>query len=858
MPLRVRVLSFSSQVPTANPRPCAAITFGQFEDYSVVVLANQNPPRAAFGVDSRTTCDGRIVFRDSAYNALSYLYDFGDGTTDTTAAPVHTYDTTGTYTVTLIVRNAFGTDTLVRTDYITIYPNLNLAAAPCQPAATQTFNNFGITRVQFSTIDNTTAGAVDGYKDYTCTNIARLKLDTTASLTVTTGSQNTEAVSAWIDYNADGQFDDTERLGSGTANATTPWTVFVSFPGTAVINRGLRMRVMSDLAQGGPGGGTPLQPCQNIRAGQAEDYAIVLLSTITQAPAANFYALNRNVCSGLIQFRDSSLRSPAHYLWSFGDGGTDTAANPSHQYTAAGTYTVTLVATNAIGSDTAVRTAYITYQPLAGLAAATCFPSYTTTPARVGFQSLTVNGTTVVATTTTPVSGTYTDRTCNVPVIQLGAGDSLSITSMSPQFDDSLAVYLDLNNDGAFTDNERILRHLTRTAQSMQGNTFQGAVLLPVSTPLDTVLRLRLVMSSNPMGRVATPLVCGANTAGAAVDIALRAVPAAPHAHFNTALASGCGLSLSFASTSTGAPNHYLWNFGDGTTDTTAAPSHTFPAAGVYIVHLTVANDQGTDSTMRTVTVVSQAVPALCTPQATAANGNLTDQGIISVTLQNQATGATVTHASANASIDPYLDRVCDDILSASVGNVVTVRVRPTQATQQFNRRYELYLDLNNDGDLPASERQGLPLNVQGNAEATLRLTVPVTAVSGLLRLRVIEYYNTGLTNTCTVINDGQAEDYGLFVDNAVASKPLVSTALTFGLAPNPAAQQVRLTADLPGASVARLTLIDATGRIVLTRTLNGTSVSESLDVTSLPSGVYQAVLTQGSQRALQRLVVEK
>ena len=46
--------------------------------------------------------------------------------------------------------------------------------------------------------------------------------------------------------------------------------------------------------------------------------------------------------------------------WSFGDGGTSTLQNPSHTYTAAGTYTVSLTATNAQGSDTATKTNYIT------------------------------------------------------------------------------------------------------------------------------------------------------------------------------------------------------------------------------------------------------------------------------------------------------------------------------------------------------------------------------------------------------------------------------------------------------------------------------------------------------------------
>ncbi len=41
--------------------------------------------------------------------------------------------------------------------------------------------------------------------------------------------------------------------------------------------------------------------------------------------------------------------------WTFGDGGTSTLQNPSHTYAAAGTYTVTLTAANAGGSDTETK-----------------------------------------------------------------------------------------------------------------------------------------------------------------------------------------------------------------------------------------------------------------------------------------------------------------------------------------------------------------------------------------------------------------------------------------------------------------------------------------------------------------------
>jgi len=80
-----------------------------------------------------------------------------------------------------------------------------------------------------------------------------------------------------------------------------------------------------------------------------------------QPPVAAFVG---NPTSGVapltVQFTDQSSGSPTGWSWAFGDGGTSTAQNPSHVYQNAGTYTVTLTATNAYGSDQEVKTNYIT------------------------------------------------------------------------------------------------------------------------------------------------------------------------------------------------------------------------------------------------------------------------------------------------------------------------------------------------------------------------------------------------------------------------------------------------------------------------------------------------------------------
>ncbi len=61
-----------------------------------------------------------------------------------------------------------------------------------------------------------------------------------------------------------------------------------------------------------------------------------------------------------VNFTDLSSGSPTSWSWNFGDGGTSTAQNPSHAYAAAGSYNVTLTATNACGSDGETKNGYIT------------------------------------------------------------------------------------------------------------------------------------------------------------------------------------------------------------------------------------------------------------------------------------------------------------------------------------------------------------------------------------------------------------------------------------------------------------------------------------------------------------------
>jgi len=86
----------------------------------------------------------------------------------------------------------------------------------------------------------------------------------------------------------------------------------------------------------------------------------------TSPPTANFTSNTTSAYPGEdIFFFDLSTHFPTSWSWSFPGGtpSTSTAKNPSVSYASPGTYDVTLIATNVAGSDTEVKTAYITITP---------------------------------------------------------------------------------------------------------------------------------------------------------------------------------------------------------------------------------------------------------------------------------------------------------------------------------------------------------------------------------------------------------------------------------------------------------------------------------------------------------------
>lgn len=74
--------------------------------------------------------------------------------------------------------------------------------------------------------------------------------------------------------------------------------------------------------------------------------------SILRLPEADFgFTPNRLTVS----FEDRSTGNPTSWFWNFGDGQTSTSRNPTHTYSEAGQYTVTLTVRNSVGEDSTSR-----------------------------------------------------------------------------------------------------------------------------------------------------------------------------------------------------------------------------------------------------------------------------------------------------------------------------------------------------------------------------------------------------------------------------------------------------------------------------------------------------------------------
>jgi len=115
---------FPTVVPTTEETglPTVQPTWQPVTEETTSPLPGQLSPVADF-TSSQTSGSGPLTvqFTDTSLNTPTMWYwDFGDGGADSSSSPSHTYTDPGMYTVSLTATNMYGTDTITRTDYITV------------------------------------------------------------------------------------------------------------------------------------------------------------------------------------------------------------------------------------------------------------------------------------------------------------------------------------------------------------------------------------------------------------------------------------------------------------------------------------------------------------------------------------------------------------------------------------------------------------------------------------------------------------------------------------------------------------------------------------------------------------------
>ena len=437
-------------------------------------------------------------------------------------------------------------------------------------------------------------------------------------LTVEIGNGvNNSLTKAWIDFNADGDFDDPNEevlfdsiTTASQANLTYgPLTAKVYIPANAKVGP-TRMRVSTGSRADVP----PYKPAPNacdatVEIGEVEDYTINIYEDGEPVSLFN----NTTVCFGdSTSFIDASytysLYSINSWKWDFGDGNTSTLQNPKHLYAKSGVYKVSLITnTNKPGTPDTIYKIVNVEQPKPDFSMSTTLIN---TP--IYFTDAT-NGATVVrwewkfGDPSSPQNISYVSN----PTFEYAKAGKyrvvLTVTTLGGCMD---SVVKEIN----------IVEYKKPIANfnAQDFNPYKGAALTmqDISANRPTSWKWRVspashsfvngtnsnsqnpIITLNTIGTYKVTLVAE-NKAGK--DSITREFItkdySKPTADFSAnQLNVKAGQIVSFLDLSTNDPTDYQWLFGDGDTSFQANPVHQYDLVGKYSVELNVENPAGKDS----------------------------------------------------------------------------------------------------------------------------------------------------------------------------------------------------------------------------------------------------------------------
>ena len=556
------------------------------------------------------------------------------------------------------------------------------------------------------------------------------------------------------------------------------------------------------------------------------DY-IDVTAIVIEVPVAAFSGTPTNIMEGqTVTFTDQSSNDPTSWSWSFqgGSPATSTQQNPVVTYSTAGTYDVSLIATNSAGDDTHTKTNYINVTEFT--------ISYCTSSGNSSslewIQSFAMGS----YTNNSGSNGGYADFTS--PAISVESGSSYSIT-MTPGFSSRARkefwrVWIDYNMDGDFTDaGEQVF------AADRQKGIVSGSI--NIQTGLTGETRMRVSMKYN-----ATPSSCENFSYGEVEDYTLlfgTPVPQPPVANFSgTPTTVDVGGSVNFTDLSTNNPTFWAWTFAGGTPSASSVqnPAVAYNTEGTYEVSLTVTNGEGsnTQTIPDYITVTAGGTGSYC--ESTSTSNALDWIAQVDIAAFSNETGVSLYSNFTTMTVG----------LAPGSSNSITLTPHFENKTQR--EFWRIWIDFNSDGDFEDTGEQVFTAN---NKRATVTGTINIPSdVSGQTRMR-ITMKNGGAPSSCETFSNGEVEDYTVDFGNAPASM-VRGNDFDINVYPNPANNNLNIQL-LGNNEVVNIKVYNAFGKII--DDFNVTGVKIQIDLSSYANGMYFIGADNGTQNTLKKFV---
>jgi gliding motility-associated-like protein len=358
---------FTVELTATTDRGCTSTASRSITVYPQVI--------AAFVSDTVGCAPLPVQFANVSTGANSYAWTFGDGAFSALSSPQHTYVNQGLdeqlRTATLVATSSFGcTDTAQRT--IRILPQPLAQFVPgvldgCQPL-TVPLQDLSIGGVQYSWDFGNGQQLVTGPGGQTqvYTHTSAAPLDYTVTLLVTSDQGCTDTTSREVTV-----YPPLQALFTVTEEACSPMVVDIVDGSQGALTLLWNMGDGTTLVGADPqytyvnNSPFPVQRTITLTAtsqyGCTSTYSRTV--TIHPVPVADFLAtpFTQQFPDATVQLTNSSSAGNWSHQWNYGDGNTSNLQSPgSHTYATWGSFTIQLIVSGALCSDTATQQVTIT------------------------------------------------------------------------------------------------------------------------------------------------------------------------------------------------------------------------------------------------------------------------------------------------------------------------------------------------------------------------------------------------------------------------------------------------------------------------------------------------------------------